>query len=668
MDKYNKSIRFPHPGTQGNGLLNSLGQIETRGGMARASASLGAAATIAAFVVWLLLSLSSISHEIDKNNVQLIELEKGVDHLAGKLDMALSRLASHPIGGFQDNPPHGGSPDAAAGAGSFSHKLDQQLQRLAQGVQAVDTLKTRLESMSETLAKGELAAQTKCDSLLQRVCQKSGYTGGGGGGGGGDTEGGRVARDAVHSENHFGAPARLPGEKQDPHASEALSQQTLQMKPGDALPMVGKAYHPWFSNSDHSKKTTYVHLLKDKWGAKRKCKYVDVVFWQKVADRCLMVVPDREIRSRTVAAELDMETGIAKPRPKLRRDTNPLDIKIRDERYWNFAQAKDEMVTYLRVLLGTEHRAARLAKQANPEPLVVMCLNEGHLGLLLNWACSLRAAAIKMPKHVIFCTSASTRDFLKELGFLAYYHNKIGKYPKQASAKYSDPTFGQMMIMKQVAVSLSLESGYDVLFQDIDITWLKDPRPELLEQAEYYEAQFQDDGARNRLYQPWYANTGFFYLRGTYIGRDLWDRVTMQMPSWPQSNQVVLNWVMEGYESRGNPVNNAPLAIRVLPQDEYAAGNGVDLPGAKNPGQSTTHFDVRPLSPTAKVVHFCWTHNITFKIQKMRAYRSLYVSEECLMDWEKCVESPSSTWADDVCLHTDLPPMAPSYEAWLKKH
>lgn len=63
------------------------------------------------------------------------------------------------------------------------------------------------------------------------------------------------------------------------------------------------------------------------------------------------------------------------------------------------------------------------------------------------------------------------------------------------------------------------------------------------------------------------------------MARDFWDRVTLQMPSYPQSNQVILNWVMEGMESRGHPVNQDEFTVRVLPQDEYVAGNGVDLPG-----------------------------------------------------------------------------------------
>ena len=33
-----------------------------------------------------------------------------------------------------------------------------------------------------------------------------------------------------------------------------------------------------------------------------------------------------------------------------------------------------------------------------------------------------------------------------------------------------------MMFMKQFCVSVALETGHDVLFQDLDITWLHDPR------------------------------------------------------------------------------------------------------------------------------------------------------------------------------------------------
>lgn len=44
--------------------------------------------------------------------------------------------------------------------------------------------------------------------------------------------------------------------------------------------------------------------------------------------------------------------------------------------------------------------------------------------------------------------------------------------------------------------------SYDVLFQDVDVTWLKDPFPELQADAPYYHIQFMDDGSRRRLNAP----------------------------------------------------------------------------------------------------------------------------------------------------------------------
>eukprot|EP00038_Savillea_parva_P001016 m.100773 g.100773 ORF g.100773 m.100773 type:complete len:656 (+) comp10360_c0_seq2:277-2244(+) len=650
-DKYRKS------GGRGGGLgstaspgfIESLGQIETKGGMARASFSLGLAAGAAGLVVWLLFSLSTLSHQAEKNEAALVELEKGVEHLSGKLDMALSRLNQVGFGAASQG--NGGGAGGAAHHAAQHDVLVEELRRVSHGL---DTLR---HDVRQAGGGGGGDAAATCERLFEKACS-----------GGGGIDAASQRHDRVRGERDIGPAARLPDEPKDPYASEALSQQTIKMNPGDPLPFVGRDYHPWFSNADHSHHTTYVHLLKDKYGAKRECKYIDVLFWDKQAERCALIVPDREIRSRTVTAELDPKTGKAKPRPVLKRNTNPLDIRVRDDRFYAFSKAKDEMAQYLRVLLGTSERAARMRVQENPEPIVVMVANDGHLGLLFNWACSLRASGIDMPKHVVFVTSASTRDFLRDMGFLAYYHTKLGTYPQHASAKYSDMAFGQMMLLKQIAVSLALESGYDVLFQDIDITWTKNPLPELLEASKYYEVQFQDDGARNARYQPWYANTGFFYMRSTFVARDFWDRVTQQMPSYPQSNQVVLNWVMEGFESRGHPVSQEELAVRILPQDEYVSGNGVDLPGARNPGQATVHQTVRPLSPTVKVVHFCWTHNITYKIDKMKGYKSLYVTEACIHDWKSCLPEAARGWEDDVCQHTDLPPKASSYEAWLKKH
>lgn len=54
--------------------------------------------------------------------------------------------------------------------------------------------------------------------------------------------------------------------------------------------------------------------------------------------------------------------------------------------------------------------------------------------------------------------------------------------------------------------------GYDILFQDVDIVWYKNP-------LDYFHNQtsqityFQDDGAHSLRYAPFSANSGFYYVR-----------------------------------------------------------------------------------------------------------------------------------------------------------
>ena len=59
-----------------------------------------------------------------------------------------------------------------------------------------------------------------------------------------------------------------------------------------------------------------------------------------------------------------------------------------------------------------------------------------------------------------------------------------------------------MMMLKQFSVYVALLCRYDVLFQDVDLTWTRDPVPALRADAEFFHGQFMDDGARNFLNAP----------------------------------------------------------------------------------------------------------------------------------------------------------------------
>ena len=57
---------------------------------------------------------------------------------------------------------------------------------------------------------------------------------------------------------------------------------------------------------------------------------------------------------------------------------------------------------------------------------------------------------------------------------------------------------------------------YDVLFQDVDVVWYKNPLEFFHDNSTSmydFDIYFQDDGSRGLFYAPYSANTGFYYIR-----------------------------------------------------------------------------------------------------------------------------------------------------------
>jgi Nucleotide-diphospho-sugar transferase len=68
-----------------------------------------------------------------------------------------------------------------------------------------------------------------------------------------------------------------------------------------------------------------------------------------------------------------------------------------------------------------------------------------------------------------------------------------------------------MIWLKIVSIWMGVRLGFDVLFQDTDLVWLKDPWPVFSDPE--VDAYLSDDGSRAERFAPLYANGGFFYLR-----------------------------------------------------------------------------------------------------------------------------------------------------------
>lgn len=69
--------------------------------------------------------------------------------------------------------------------------------------------------------------------------------------------------------------------------------------------------------------------------------------------------------------------------------------------------------------------------------------------------------------------------------------------------------FARLMWLKATSVYIACKAGYNVLFQDADLVWLRDPIPSL--SATVDDIAFMDDGARTTRFTPFFANSGFYY-------------------------------------------------------------------------------------------------------------------------------------------------------------
>lgn len=101
-------------------------------------------------------------------------------------------------------------------------------------------------------------------------------------------------------------------------------------------------------------------------------------------------------------------------------------------------------------------------------------------------------------------------------GAMAIFHPGYASVSKRASVEYLDRVFVDMMWFKAFSVFLVVRNGYNVLFQDVDLVWFREPMEYFHNYTKYTDpntvAFFSDDGQRSRRYTPVFANSGFYYL------------------------------------------------------------------------------------------------------------------------------------------------------------
>eukprot|EP00037_Helgoeca_nana_P005183 m.49825 g.49825 ORF g.49825 m.49825 type:complete len:620 (+) comp16205_c1_seq1:255-2114(+) len=422
--------------------------------------------------------------------------------------------------------------------------------------------------------------------------------------------------------------------------SDGLYQFTYHLPKKTSVPMLGRY---WYPEMDRSCNTDYARVLGEDpmiaLGNTSSCKVIDVVWQRQMDNRCAVVHRqpcqwsnykyDDSSKDQTFGASSALSYPLDdKGEAEQLRTTPPFagypGIAWRDAFLPTFLSRKHEVVQALIKLIGVSGQS-KYSDSLGGEPIVVMNTNHGHAGLVINFFCLLKSQGIPAPRHVIFTTDPALRDRFTVLGLTSFYHEGLGKYPKTASVAYGDSNFGKQMNMKQFCVYVTLLTGHDVLFQDVDVFWLQDPVPALQAQSVFHHFQFMDDGARTFRFSPLFANSGFFYIKNHPTSIRFWDLVTMHMAFGQTGNQEVVNPVLEYYAKRRG------LKPRSLSPTVYMSGMHI------SPKGKSALFDKN----LTEVIHFCWTHNFDSKFEKIFMFGKLRVSKECLRDIDACKFGPS---------------------------
>lgn len=149
---------------------------------------------------------------------------------------------------------------------------------------------------------------------------------------------------------------------------------------------------------------------------------------------------------------------------------------------------------------------------------------------------------------------------------------------------------------------IALSAGFDVLFQDADLVWFRDPIPYL--HSLDCDAAFMDDGARSGRFDPFYANSGFYFLRHNAQNIYLMERMSRSAGelSYTHSHQGTLTkYMAEAHHLVG-------LKIKILDQLEFPSGKLFHH-------NKTFMKELRGHKRTPFVFHMCWTKNSADKVR-----------------------------------------------------
>jgi len=286
---------------------------------------------------------------------------------------------------------------------------------------------------------------------------------------------------------------------------------------------------------------------------------------------------------------------------------------------------RERLQKYLSTLKDLEQDLKPILKRiAKKNTVIVMVCNKGQSDLLMNFVCSSKARGFDISQILLFATDDETQKLATSLGLESYFDKRnFDDMPTEEAKQYGDRAFAAMMYPKVIGVQIVNKLGYDVLFQDVDIVWYKDPLVAFHDTnspLHKFDVLFQDDGARSMRYAPYSANSGFYYVRHNPKTQYLFTSLLYHgdMIIGTGSHQQVLASLLTEHNSLFG------LTVKVL--------KGEDFPGGfhfHSKSRAPIFKDIASKKKLPYLFHMSWTENKDNKLLFMQQMGMWYVTDTC---------------------------------------
>lgn len=284
---------------------------------------------------------------------------------------------------------------------------------------------------------------------------------------------------------------------------------------------------------------------------------------------------------------------------------------------------QEKLQMYLNEADSIKSRLKQLLNKMNQKTVVVITCNHGQSELLMNFACSARARGFDLKNVLVFPTDIETKELADGMGLATFYEEKLmASIPKKEAGVYGDLIFRSVMFAKVLCVQLVNELGYDLLFQDADVVWYKDPldyfRDKTLPEFDMY---FQDDGSRQERYAPYSANTGFYFVRSNDETRHFFRHLLYGadlITAWSSHQQVLIAQLAEHNSVFG-------LRVKIFPKEMEEFPGGLQFHRKKE-----AMMKIMTGESEAYMFHMSWTNNKNDKLKFFQQMGEWYLNERCI--------------------------------------